>query len=148
MFISKNKEIERINLNFCKKLLFVKQSTSSVALYGELKRYPLFINRYVRIVKCWFKVVNSETIIIQRLYKSLLDDFEEGKRNWAFHIKCLLDSYGFSDMWLHPEYIDVNCFVSMFKQRLIDNFLQYWHVALENSSCLCLHKQFKKNIFI
>jgi len=33
---SKSKEIERIHLKFCKQLLYVKKSTSNMAVYGEL----------------------------------------------------------------------------------------------------------------
>ena len=53
-----SKQIERIHLKYCKKSLGVKTVTSNVGVYGELARYmyPLFINRYVQIIKCWFKL--------------------------------------------------------------------------------------------
>ena len=33
-------------------LLGVKKSTSSMAVYSETGRYHLYINRYVRMIKC------------------------------------------------------------------------------------------------
>ena len=45
---TKSKDIERIHLKFCKELLQVK---SNATVYGELGRFPLFINRYIRIMK-------------------------------------------------------------------------------------------------
>ena len=53
---TKSKELERIHLKFCKQLLGVKTSTCNMAaVYGELGRYPLFVNRYTRIIKyCQF----------------------------------------------------------------------------------------------
>ena len=45
---TKSKEIERIYLKILKRVL---TSTSTAGVYGELGRFPLFTNRYVRIVK-------------------------------------------------------------------------------------------------
>ena len=42
---TKSKELERIHLKFCKMVLGVKQCTCNAAVYGELGRYPLYINR-------------------------------------------------------------------------------------------------------
>ena len=52
---SKCSELEKMHLKFCKAVLGVSKSTSSVAVYGELGRYPLYINSYVRIEKYWLK---------------------------------------------------------------------------------------------
>ena len=48
---TKSKEIERIHLTFLNRLLNVNQSTNTAGVYVELGRFPLFTNRYVRIVK-------------------------------------------------------------------------------------------------
>jgi len=40
-----SKEIERIQLRYCKQILGVKLSLSNAAVYGELNRYPLYVNR-------------------------------------------------------------------------------------------------------
>ena len=49
--LTKNKELEGIQLNFCKRLLNVSYSTSSLAVYGELGRYLLYVLRHISIVK-------------------------------------------------------------------------------------------------
>ena len=48
---TKSKELERIHLKFCKLILKVKTSTSNAGIYGELGRYPLYLFRYVRIIR-------------------------------------------------------------------------------------------------
>ena len=56
---TKSKEIERIHLKFLKRILGVKISTSNASLYGELGRYPLYIEILVsciRIKKMYFKL--------------------------------------------------------------------------------------------
>jgi len=60
----KSKEIERIHLKFCKSILNVRTSTSNVGVYGELGRYPLYIARYIKIMKYWFKLVRTDNILL------------------------------------------------------------------------------------
>jgi len=47
---SKSKEIERIHLKFCKKILMFKLNTPTTAVYGELEHCPLYMSRYLRIL--------------------------------------------------------------------------------------------------
>jgi len=62
MLLSKSKEKERLHLKFLKRLLNVNQTTCNSFVYGELGRYPLYVNIYVRITKYWLKVRLSENI--------------------------------------------------------------------------------------
>lgn len=62
---TKSKEIERIHLKFCKRILQVRSNTCTAGVYGELGRFPLFVQIYVRLLKYWFKVVNSYNIILR-----------------------------------------------------------------------------------
>lgn len=48
--------IEKVHRKFCKRLINVKMSTNSVSLYSEMGRFPLFIGRYLRIIKYWLKL--------------------------------------------------------------------------------------------
>ena len=69
----KCKEIERIHLKFCKYLLKVKSSTCNIGVYGELERYPLYVTRYTRIIKFWCHIINTDNILVNKLYSSLVD---------------------------------------------------------------------------
>ena len=142
---SKSKDIERIHLKFCKSILYVKQSTSTMAIYGELCRYPLFINRYVRIVKYWLKIVNSENIIVKKMYEIMLNDCQRGKVNWVSKVKSLLENNGFLYVWNNPDIINIKTFPLLFKQRLTDQFVQAWTATLSVSSSLCTYKLFKNS---
>jgi hypothetical protein len=48
---TKSKEIERVQLKYCKAIVGVKLSSSNVVVYGELGRYSLFITRFTHIIK-------------------------------------------------------------------------------------------------
>jgi hypothetical protein len=68
---------ERVHKKFWKWILNVKQSTHTLALYSELGRFPLYIERHVQMVKYFLMIntVKSENCIL----KAVLQD----------HIKCL-----------------------------------------------------------
>jgi len=75
---TKSKEFERLHLKFLKRLLRVNQSTCNAFVYGELGRYPLYINRFVCIIKYWLKVLSIDTIYLNmcmhRLFKIVIMD--------------------------------------------------------------------------
>ena len=92
---SKSKAIERIHLKFCKRILQVRTCTSTMAVCGELGRFPMYMLRYHKIIKYWFKVLQTENIILENVYIQSLHDVKCGKRNWVFNVKRILDIYGF-----------------------------------------------------
>lgn len=135
-------ELERIHLKFCKMLLSIKSSSSSMGVYGELGRYPLNINRYVRIIKFWCKNVQSNNIIIAKLYDRFTK-MQYCKSNWALNVKKLLDNYGFSHVWNNPSSVNLETFHIVFKSTVIDVFTQSWYNAINNSNSLMTYKLFK-----
>ena len=131
------KSIEMVHLQFCKQLLGVKKTTQNDFVYGELGRTTLITKRYLCIVKYWFKILASEDRkYINIVYRMMLRDMElkPNSVNWASLVKHLLMSLGFYDVWIAQWAGDYNAFISAFKQRLSDNFIQNWHSRLESSS--------------
>jgi hypothetical protein len=141
---TKSREIERIHLKFCKSLLGVKTSTCNMGVYGELGRVPLYISRYVRIIKYWCKIVQSGNIIIQRLYETMLDhDNNAIVKTWAHNVKTLLDINGFAYVWCNPHSVNMSTFHLLFKQRLVDAFIQDWNSKICNASSLTYYRHYK-----
>jgi hypothetical protein len=140
---SKSKEIERIHLKFCKRLLGVRKNTCTVGVYGEVGRYPLYVARYVRIIKYWFKLITTDNIVLKTLYNQALNDCNSGCTNWVTNVKQLLSTYGFADVWISPGSVDSKHFYLLFKQRLIDCFVQSWFGDKSKSSTLDLYNNFK-----
>ena len=52
------KDVEKVHLKFCEKLLAVKQCTQSDFIYGETGRTSLQTKRYMNIIKYWLKVTS------------------------------------------------------------------------------------------
>ena len=144
----KCKEIERVQLKFCKTLLKVKSSTCNMGVYGELGRYPLYISRYARIIKFWCGINETDNILINTLYDTLLTDCRMGKKNWASNVKTLLDNFGFSYVWDNPFTVNLKNFHLTFKERVIDVFKQEWFNKISLSGSLTLYKNFKQSFGI
>ena len=129
--------IERVHMQFCKKLLGVKKTTQNDFVYGELGRTNFSTKRYLTIIKFWFKILRSpENKYLNIVYKMMLNDIEEmpNKTNWASLVKQLLMSLGFYEVWLAQGVANIAFFLSVFKQRLNDTFMQNWRERLEGSS--------------
>ena len=52
--------VARVHLKFCKWLLKVPNCTTNEMVYGELGRLSMLINRKIRILKYWVKIVNDK----------------------------------------------------------------------------------------
>ena len=139
-------EIERIHLKCCKTILNVRINTSNCAVYGELGRYPLFLSRYIKIIKYWYKVADSDNVIVKEIYDMSVNDCENGKRNWVADVKDLLSKHGYAYVFNNPSLYDVNTFVSLFKHTLIDIFKQTWCNDKAKSGVLKLYDNIKNTL--
>lgn len=57
--------VEKVQLDFCKRLLNVKNSTTNAMVYCELDVYPLIVMRKYRIIKYWYKLLNTNNCILE-----------------------------------------------------------------------------------
>ena len=86
----KSASIETVHLQFCKKILGIKQTTQNDFIYGELGRIDFQSQRYINIIKYWLKVVQSDNRKYATLiYDMMLNDLEirAQKQNWALSVK-------------------------------------------------------------
>ena len=75
--------IERAHLMVCKRYLGVPSRTPNKMVYGELRRYPLFIASYVRCIKYWFRLLYMENSRLpNQAYRMLVNLDENGKQCW------------------------------------------------------------------
>ena len=56
------------------------------------------------------------------------------RSSWVKSVKQLLESLGFSNVWLSQGVGDVTRFMSIFKERLSYHFIQNWNEQIENST--------------
>ena len=89
-------DIERVHLNFCKRVLGVKRTTQNDFVYGILGRVPMNIIRHIRIVKYWLSIVSGKkSQIVGIVYNGTLSSLYNGNVvNWASNVRDLLCTIG------------------------------------------------------
>ena len=58
--------IEKVHMMACKRFLGVTLRTPNKIVYGELGRYPLFVNSTLRCLKYWLRVLKIDDIRIPK----------------------------------------------------------------------------------
>ena len=56
--------IEKIHLQFCKKILGVTTSTPNVMVYGKIGRYPIELQIKIKMLYFWNKIVGNPDEVI------------------------------------------------------------------------------------
>ena len=139
--------IERIHRKICKRLLNVKLSTNSMSLYAEVGQFPLYIGRYLRIIKYFLKLhqkkqgncILTTVINMQRLEI----ETQNNTVNWSSKVRKMLNQTGFTDVWLFPESVIIESFIPLLKTRLRDQYVSEWRVNVDSSTSLILYKELK-----
>jgi hypothetical protein len=67
----KGQDVENVHTNFCKRILGVKKSTYNNAVYYELGRFPLEIDKKRKIFKYWLKIRKSNNCILRTCYQEM-----------------------------------------------------------------------------
>ena len=136
--------IEKVHLMICKRFLGVPVKTPNKMVYGDLGRYPLFVNSYVACLRYWFKLLQLDCHRLpKKAYLMLLDLDKGGKQCWVSRIREILCETGFGIVWLQQGVGEIKGFLSVFKQRLIDMFFQEWSGTIRDSNRYELYRQFK-----
>lgn len=113
------KSIDRIHLQFCKRLLGVKRSTQNDFIYDELGRMPLQNIRYYNIIKFGIKLLQTDkNKYIRKVYDMLYQDTLDypNRKNWCSLTKHLLCMLGFHDAWIFQTVGETNIFLITVKQ--------------------------------
>ena len=64
--------IERVHLQFCKRLLGVQRTTQNGFVYGELGRHTFQMFRYITLVLYWIKILHTDdNKYIRKVYNML-----------------------------------------------------------------------------
>ena len=75
--------IEKVHTLACKRFLNVPLKTPNKCVYGDLGRYPLFVNSCIRAVKYWFKLLHmNENRLPKEAYHMQINMELNGKCCW------------------------------------------------------------------
>ena len=115
-----------------------------MTIYGELGRINYYTRRLFSIIKYWFKVISTkDRKYVKQIYCITLDDIASNPnvKTWASIVKNTLSNLGFYHVWASQGVSNVKIFLTFFKQRLRDNFIQNWEERLHASSRADFYKE-------
>ena len=138
--------LERFYISFLKNVLCVKQSTPNCFVYGEFGLFPLILGRKLRIIKYWFKILNSSNdSFIKKMYNDLLVLSERfpDQITWVTLLRDMLFNYGFAYVWYDQYVFNETTFLRMFEQRMKDTYIQEWNSKVRSTSDYRLYKKIK-----
>ena len=101
LFIGKEiSDFEMVHLSLLKKMLVVKQQTTSVTIYGDTGRYPLFLKQQILALKYWIRLIPlPKSCYLRIVYNSLASLDFIAENNWCSHIRSLLFRTSHCDVW-------------------------------------------------
>ena len=119
-------EVEKVHFKFCKNILGVKTSVQNDFVYGEFHRLPMKYARTINILKYWLTIVHGDkSIYVNFCCLSAWTMLENSDAYcWSGFVKCMLESNGFSNVWLCQGVGDWELFVKIFTERLNNVFFQ------------------------
>lgn len=147
--IERGKEIEKLHLFALKKFLHIPSKTPNDIVYGELGRFPLFVNSYVACIRYWLHILQMEECRLPlKCYRVLCKLDSRGKVTWATNVRKCLSNYGFFHVWEQQGVGSVSMFLKCFKQRVIDCRWQEWDAHISDSDRFILYRMFKTTHFV
>ena len=96
------KDIENVNVKFCRYILWASSRAPTCAVLGECGRMPLYVMYIYRCVKYWIRIVQSLSLDrypTRRCNMFNLDSM--GRTTWASKLKHILFEYGFGYAWFN-----------------------------------------------
>ena len=130
----KSNDIEKAHMRFLKQILGVRKQASNIAVYGELGRFPLVVLRKIRILKYWFKILNSPNSLLHKVYLQQVNQLNVNASSdcWVSFLRNLLNELGFSYLWdFQCIYIKIS--INMVIQSIYDQYYQSWYSELAQS---------------
>ena len=139
------KAVEKVHMQYCKRLLGVKKCTQNDFIYGELGRTSLQCQRLVNIVKYWIKIMNMSDqkyvkIVYNLLYNDLLD--KPTCVNWCTLLRNLLYSLDLAEVWNYQSVGNIGTFLMLVHDRINDRFIVELQSRIRDSTRASLYRYF------
>lgn len=144
----KSPEIERLHLSFCKNVLGVRRNVCNYMIYSELGRRPLILQRKLKIMKYWCKLLETENCILKSSYNYLRNSAENcaaSSVNWARDVKNELFHVGLGEFWIGQQSLIPCQFLHIYENRIFDIYMQESNAFMENSSKCILYRYLAKH---
>ena len=148
LFIGKEiSDFEMVHLSCLKNMPGVKQQATSVTIYRDTGRYPLFLKQQILALKYWIRLISlPKNCYLRIVYNSLASLDFIGETNLCFHIsmiRSLLFRANHCDVWKNHRVENTNRLIKQVKLCLINIYKADWSNKAQNSIKLRTYIKFK-----
>ena len=138
---------EQLQVHACKRFLNVKVNSCNDAILGDTGRLPLYINANKRCIKYWLRLLKLPSNRLVRLSYEMLLYFDDiGHTNWVTYVRKHLYLNGFGYVWNNQYVENSNAFLTIYTQRITDQFKQSWSTSCCSNSKLSHYVNYKKDL--
>lgn len=142
--------LEKLNLSLCRYILAVNNKTCKLALYGELGRYPMYIDVVLSMLKYWTRLKNNKTgdnLLSHALYENL-KMVKSNQNCWLSSIQNILKKFNFYKLTdfdsEQPNSMQFKiCNIKKIVKSMKIDFESNWHKKLQYSEKLRSYRKFK-----
>ena len=121
-----------------------KQQTTSVIIYGDTGRYPIFLKQQILALKYWIRLISlHKSCYLRIVYNSLASLDFIGETNWCSHIRSLLFRTNHRDVWENHRVENASRLIKQVKLCLIYTYKVDWSSKARNSIKLRKYIKFK-----
>lgn len=137
--------IEKIHLFVCKYFMNTPLKSCNAVL-ADCGRFPVQIEASKRCLKFWIRLLGLPNDRYVKKCYIMLKYFDQlGFKNWATDIKEKLCQNGFGYVWEQQRVDNPKYFLTVYVNRLKDQYLQTWNNECLQNKKLSSYVQFKQN---
>lgn len=128
--------IEKMHLQYCKRILNLRSSTPNFMVYGEIGRFPVEIIIKLRMATFWNKMLCNNNKLSSIMYRLMFKLHQSNPIHfkWITYVKSIFDECGLSFIWNDQIHMNRNVLKSVLKQKLLDQYIQHWFQQINSSS--------------
>jgi hypothetical protein len=137
--------LEKLNISMGKYVHGVNKRTTNLAIYGELGRYPLYIDTIISMIKYWFRLCKNtrHDPLLREAYEENMLMYGNNESCWLRCIHILLKHLNMDHMLTHPENFKSSHIYSI-KKKLQNNYeTLIWKINLNKCEKLRTYRKFK-----
>ena len=127
-------DTEKFHLKFCKQIMGLKRSCSSLAVLGELGQIPLMITNLASMIKYWRR---RETLGNQSILKEAYIEMKSLPDNiclWNSNVKAVLKLLSLDAVYDNAKQYTINALFNIVKRKLKSFFIEKWKTKINRAS--------------
>ena len=136
--------LEKLNISMGKYVFGVNKRTTNLAIYGELGRYPLYIDTIISMIKYWVRLCKNthHDPLLREAYEENLLMYGNNEPCWLICIHILLKHLNMNHMLTHPENFKSR-HIYRIKKKIQNNYETFWKINLNKCEKLRTYRKFK-----